>query len=305
MDRLETMRLLVAALDEGSLAAAARRLGRSPAAATRAIAMLEQHVGARLLHRTTRSIRATDAGEPYAETCRQVIAALDTAGRMAAGEQSVARGLLTLTAPTVAGNLILRPALEAFLDLQPEVSARLLLLDRQVNLVEEGVDVALRIADLPDSSLVAVKVGEVRHVVCAAPAYLDHVPPIRGVADLAQHRAIALTQSRHGDRWHFPPAPGGSRPRTVTVPARLTVNRVEAALASAIAGHGIARLFSYQIADAVRAGQLLPLLEGAEAEPLPVHLLMPRAGLASAKLRAFLDFATPRLREEFKATDWR
>ncbi len=298
MDRIDAMRVFVAALDEGSLAGAGRRLGRSPAAVSRAIAFLESHVGVPLLHRTTRSIRLSEAGERYLAACRRVLGDLEEADIAAAGERAAPRGRVTLTAPVMSGEEILRPVLDDFLDHYPMVSATLHLLDRPVSLIDEGIDVALRIAHLPDSTLVAVRVGAVRRVVVAAPAYLDRHPPIPTPADLASHQIIAMTHFGR-DSWTFPPAPGASVMRTVTFAPRLVVNSVRAAVASAIAGHGLARLFSYQVAAAVAAGGLRIVLAGDEPPPVPVHLLTPEGRLAVPKVRAFVDFAVPRLRTAF------
>lgn len=296
MDRIEAMRVFVAALDDGSLAGAGRRLGHSPAAVSRAIASLEAHVGVQLLHRTTRTLRLSEAGERYAAACRRVLAELEEADLLAAGERAAPRGLLTVTAPLISGARVLRPVLDAFLDAEPAVRARLLLLDRVVSLVDEGVDVALRIAHLPDSSLVALRVGSVRRVVCAAPAYLAGRPPLRDPADLADHAVIAMT-GFGPDSWtfHGPDA----TPKVVRFSPRLLVNGVEAALASAADGHGIARCFSYQAADLVREGRLQVLLAEAEPPPWPVHLITPEGRLSVPKVRAFVDFALPRLREDF------
>jgi len=179
VDRIDAMKVFVAALDEGSLAGAGRKLGRSPAAVSRAIAFLEAHVGAQLLHRTTRSIKMSEAGERYAVACRRVLTDLEEADIAAAGERSAPRGILSLTAPVLSGEEVLRPILDAFTDTYPAVSARLYLLDRLVNLIDEGIDVALRIAHLPDSTLVAIRVGEVRRIVAAAPRYLALHPRIK------------------------------------------------------------------------------------------------------------------------------
>ncbi len=193
MDRIDAMKVLVAAVDAGSLVGASRKLGRSPAAVSRAIAFLEEHVGAQLLHRTTRSIRLSEAGERYVAASRRVLTDLDEADMLAAGEKSAPRGMLTLTAPVAAGEEILRPVLDAFLDAYPHVSIRLLLLDREVNLIEEGIDAALRISHLADSSLTALRLGSVRRVVAASPGYLRSHPPIREPSDLARHQIIAMT----------------------------------------------------------------------------------------------------------------
>lgn len=299
MDRLEAMRVFVGALDEGSLAAAGRRLGHSPPAVTRAINALEAHVGARLLDRTTRMIRLTEAGERYAAACRRVLVDLDEAALQAAGERAAPRGVLTLTAPVVAGTRLLRPLVDAFLDDHPAVQARLLLLDRVVSLLDEGIDLALRIAHLPDSSLIALRVGSVRQVVCAAPSYLAEHDTPREPADLAGHRCIAQIHPLAGEHWSFPPASEGGRPRQIQVRPRLLVNSVEAAIASAVEGRGLVRPLCYQVADEVRDGRLVLVLKDCEPEPLPVHLVAPEGRLSVAKVRAFADFALPRLKARF------
>ena len=299
MDRLDAMKVFVTALDEGSLAAAGRRLRHSPAAVTRAIAALEAHIGTRLLHRTTRSIKLTDAGERYAETCRRVLAELDEAGLQAANERIAPRGLLTLTAPLAAGAQILRPVLDDFLETQPAVHARLLLFDRPVNLIDEGIDLALRIAHLPDSSLIAVRVGEVRRVLCASPQYLKSHGKISAPADLPEQRVIALSDTVQSDVWSFPVSPGAKRSLKVKIQPRLIVNTMEGAIGSALDGYGISRALSYQIHEHVRAGRLELLLERYEPPPLPVHLIVPEGRLQVAKIRAFVDFALPRLKAAF------
>lgn len=299
MDRIDAMKVFIATLDEGSLAGAGRRLKRSPAAVSRAIAFLEAHVGVELLHRTTRSIRLSEAGERYAAACRRILTELEEAEILAVGEKSAPRGVLTITAPPISGEDILRPILDEFLDAFPMVSARLLLLDRTVSLVEEGIDIAMRVAQLPDSALIATRVGtDVRRVVVASPDYLDRNPPIGQPADLSRHRIIAF--SNFGlDSWSFAPAPRSTIPRTVNFIPRLMVNSVRAAMASAIEGHGLTRLYSYHVAEAVKAGQLKVVLPDAEFPALPIHLLTPHGRAAVPKVRAFLDFAAPRLRETF------
>jgi DNA-binding transcriptional LysR family regulator len=304
VDRIDAMKVFVTALDEGSLAGAGRKLGRSPAAVSRAIAFLEACVGAELLHRTTRSIKTSGAGEQYALACRRVLIELEAAEMVAAGERSAPRGTLTLTAPELPGEAVLRPILDAFMDAFPAVSARLNLTDRSVKLIDEGIDVALRIGHLPDSSLVAIRVGEVRRVVAAAPGYLARRPRIEQPGDLAKHQIIAMTQFGL-DSWNFPPLPGSCVPRTVHFTPRLVVNSVRGAIASSIDGCGITRVFSCQIAEHVRSGELEILLVEDEEPPIPVHLLTPTGRLAVPKARAFVDFAVPRLRGYFArlATD--
>jgi DNA-binding transcriptional LysR family regulator len=299
MDRVEAMRIFVAALDEGSLAAAGRRLGRSPAAVSRAVAFLEGHVGVALLHRTTRALRLSEAGARYATVCRRVLADLDNAEIVVAGERAGPRGLLTLTAPVVSGMKILRPLLDDFLDAHQGVAAKLLLLDRPVNLIDEGIDVALRIAHLPDSTLIAIRVGEVRRVVVAAPSYLAGHPRLRDPGDLANHQIIALTDFGL-DSWSFPRARGSGQQKVKFTP-RLIVNSVGAALDSAAAGHGVTRLLSYQVADKIKQGLLESLLPKFEPPPLPVHVIVPDGRLAVPKVRAFVEFAVPRLKAAFAA----
>lgn len=298
MDRIDAMKVFVSAVDEGSLAGAGRRLGRSPAAVSRAIAFLEQHVGAELLHRTTRSLKLSEAGERYATACRRVLIDLEEADIVAAGERSAPRGTLTLTAPVITGEDVLRPVLDAFMDEHPTVSVKLYLLDRTVNLIDEGIDVALRIAHLADSSFVAIRLGEVRRVIAASPGYLARHPVIHEPADLAKHQIIAMTHFGQ-DSWSFPPAEGSSVPRAVQFAPRLVVNTVRAAVASAAEGHGVTRLFSYHISDEIREGRLQILLGKDEYPPLPAHLLAPHGRFSVPKVRAFVDFAVPRLKRYF------
>jgi DNA-binding transcriptional LysR family regulator len=300
MDRFDAMKVFVTALDEGSLAGAARRLRRSPTAVSRAVAFLETHVGVELLHRTTRSIKLSEAGERYAAACRRVLVELEEAEMLAAGERSAPRGTLTISAPPVFGEEELRPIVDDFIDLHPAVSVRLLLLDRSVTLVDEGVDVALRIGELPDSSLTAVRVGgDIRRVVAASPRYLTAHPRITEPADLAKHQIVAIT-SFGLEAWTFVPAKGSSTPRTVHFSPRIAVNTVRAAAASAVAGKGLTRLYSYHVAEHVKHGRLTIVLADAEDAPLPAHLLTPQGRTAVPKVRAFVDFAAPRLRAAFR-----
>jgi len=297
MDRIDAMKVFVTALDEGSLAGAGRKLGRSPAAVSRAIAFLEAHVGAELLHRTTRSIRLSEVGERYVAACRRVLSELEEADIVAGGERAAPRGMLTLTAPVISGEMVLRPILDAFLDEYPTVSARLLLLDRAVNLIDEGIDVALRIAELADSAMVATRIGEVRRVVAAAPRYLKQNPRIDEPGDLAKHQII--TMAHLPNSWTFPPAAGSSVPRSVQVTPRLVTNSIRSAVASAVSGRGVALFFSYQVAEEVQSGALEVVLTGHEPAALPVHVIVPQGRLAVPKVRAFMDFAVPRLRNHF------
>jgi len=292
------MRVFVAALSEGSLAGAGRKLGKSPAAVSRAISFLEAHVGAELLHRTTRSIKLSEAGERYAVACRRILTDLEEADMAAAGERSAPRGMLTITAPVAAGEKILRPVLDAFMDKFPAVSVRLEMLDRPANLIDEGIDVALRIAHLADSTLVAIRIGDVRRVVAASPRYLARHKRITQPADLAEHQIVAMTHFGI-DSWSFPPTAGSTIARTVQFTPRFVVNSIRAAVESAVQGRGVVRMFSYHLTDAVADGTLKIILVDDEHAPLPAHLVSPHGRLSVPKVRAFVDFALPRLREAF------
>ena len=298
MDRIDAMKVFVATLNEGSLAGASRKLGKSPAAVSRAIAFLEAHVGVALLHRTTRSIKLSEAGERYALACRRILVDLEEAHMVAASERSAPRGTLTVTAPVAAGEDLVRPILDAFMDKYPAVSVRLHLLDRPANLIDEGIDVALRLAHLADSTLVAIRVGEVRRVVVAAPHYLARHPKVVQPSDLSLHQIIAMTHFGL-DSWTFPPLSGTTIPRFVSLAPRLVVNSIRAAVASTVEGRGVTRMFSYHVAREVESGKLQILLADDEFPALPVHLVSPHGRLSVPKVRAFVDFAVPRLRPAF------
>jgi DNA-binding transcriptional LysR family regulator len=300
MDRLDAMTAFVAAVDEGSLAAAARRLGHSPANVTRAITSLEDWLGAQLLRRTTRALHLTEFGESYLDTCRKVLAELNAAKLGAAAERDAPRGLLTLTAPVLFGQLRVRPLLHDYLQAYPDVQARLVALDRIVNLIEEGIDVAVRLAHLPDSNLVAVRLGQVRQVVCASPSYLARHKNPKVPADLLQHACLMANSTAGVEPWSFAPGPGSKRKalQPVAVRPRIFLTGSASAIDSAVEGHGIARVLSYQVEEHLKAGRLKLLLTGFEPSPIPVHLVFSSANQATAKLRSFIDFATPRLRAQ-------
>jgi len=298
MDRIDAMKVFVTAVEEGSLAGAARKLKRSPTAISRALGLLEQHVGVELLHRTTRSLKLSEAGQRYVEACRRVLADLEEADMIAGSERSSPRGILTISAPPILGEEVLRPILDSFLRENANVSVRLLMLDRFVNLVDEGVDVALRIGNLADSTHMSTRIGgDVRRVVVAAPRYLDTRAAIDEPSDLSRHDLIAF--SNFGlESWSFAPARDTSIPRTVHFTPRYVVNSVRAAAASAADGMGVTRLYSYHVAEYVRDGHLRVVLPQAEPPALPVHILTPQGRAAVPKVRAFIDFAVPRLRSE-------
>jgi DNA-binding transcriptional LysR family regulator len=300
MDRIDAMRAFVAAVDRGSLASAARTLGQSAATVTRAVALLEARLGTRLLHRSTRALHLTEFGVNYLATCREVLTTLDAVERGAAREQEQPSGLLTITSPLRFGQLHVRPVLDGFLDTNPALPARLLLLDRVVNLVEEGIDAAIRVAHLPDSTLIATRLGEVRRVLCAAPAYIErHGAPLAPAA-LREHSCIMEHEGAETEIWRFASAP--SRPLLpVPIRPRLVVNSSSAAIDSAVAGHGITRVMSYQAAAAVATGELIVLLEEHEPPPIPVHLVLPSGRSSTAKQRAFVAHAVPMLRAALAA----
>ena len=301
MDRIEAIRAFLAVIDEGSLVKAARRLGRSPAALTRTVAFLEEDVGAQLLHRTTRTAHLSEAGERYAVACRRILADFEEAKLAASGMYTAPKGLLTITAPVLFGTRILRPVIDGFLAECPDVQVRCLLLDRQVNLSEEAIDVALRIAQLPNSGLVATRVGQVRRVVAAAPCYLVGGSAIRTPSDLSAHDCITHGELGQRDVWTFPPRAGTAAHRNIHVGSRLSVNSIESTIRSAVDGRGIIRVLSYQIDEEVRDGRLQIILGDTEPPPLPVHLLAAESRLGLAKVRAFVDFAASRLREKLQS----
>jgi DNA-binding transcriptional LysR family regulator len=301
LDRIDSLRAFLATVDAGSLAAAGRRLGRSATAMTRTLAALEEELGAPLFERSTRLVRLTEAGERCVEVGRRIIADFEAIQSHNQSALAPPRGLLTLTAPLTAGLRFFRPILDDFLRDNREVTARLLLFDRPANMVEEGFDMALRIAHLPDSTLVAMRVGDVRRVICASPRYLDGAPKIEKPDDLAAHPILTVVDGPQTDNWTFSTPGTSTGVRTMRLSPRLVTNSIEATMQSAAAGLGVARLFSYQVADEVRRGRLQVLLDAFEPPPLPVHLIAPRDRLATPKTRVFADFAKPRLRQAFEA----
>lgn len=295
MDRLDSLRVFVAVAEQAGFAAAARRLGLSPPAVTRAVAALEARLGARLLHRTTRIVRPTEAGQRFLADARRILAELEEAEASAAGAQREPRGTLAVTAPVLFGRLHMAPLVFAFRRAFPEVSVRLLLLDRVVDLIEEGQDVALRIAELPDSGLSALRVGSLRPQIVASPAYLERHGRPRRLEELAGHQAIVFDREGLPRDWAFG---SGAGRRTIRPRAPLSVNTAEVAVAAAVDGQGLARVLSYQAAAELAAGRLELVLPELQTPEIPVQLVHPEGRRAGARLRAFLDFAVPRLRAE-------
>ena len=288
------MRVFVRVAESGGFAGAARALSMSPAAVTRAVAALEAMIGARLFIRTTRSVKLTEAGGRYLEDCRRILAEIAEAEATAAGSTATPIGVLTLTAPVQFGRLYVLPVVTDYLARHPAVAARALFLDRIVNLIEEGIDVGVRIGHLADSGLTATRVGSVRRVVCAAPSYLERHGVPETPRDLRDHAVIGASNPGTLPEWRF----GPEGRTTVGVHARLVCNTVDAALAAALDGWGIARLLSYQVASAVAEGRLRILLTDDEEAPVPIHVVSPEGRRAPAKTRAFVDLAAARLRAD-------
>jgi DNA-binding transcriptional LysR family regulator len=293
MNRLDAMSILVAVIDSGSLSAAARRLDMPLATVSRKIGELESHLGTRLLHRTTRQLSLTESGIPYVAACRRILEEIGEAERAASGEFAAPKGELVVTAPVVFGRLHVLPLIAEFLAHYPEINVSLDLADRVVHLMEEQVDTAVRIGELPDSTLVATRVGTVRRVVCASPAYLEAHGVPSSPADLAAHDCVTFEVLASARAWVFG---SGKSARSVPVHARFSVNTAEAAIAGSILGLGLIRVLSYQVADALRTDALRIVLEPFEPASLPVHLVHKGQVPLPLKLRAFLDFVTPRLR---------
>ncbi len=288
--------MFLAVIDEGSLAAAARRIGCSTASVTRAIARLEAISGERLLERTTRRFSVSEAGVLHASVYRAVLAEL--AQLEARSHDAVVSGSVVITAPELFGRLNVTPVIESFLAAYPQTGVRFLLLNRIVDMVGEGVDVAVRLSSLPDSSLTVVKIGEVRKLTCAAPSYLAHRPLPSEPADLMSHWCIGLNEAGTQELWPYRERPSGRRIRSVRIACRLTTNSAGAAIDAAVRGLGIVRPLSYQVEKHITQGSLVPLLDAYEPEPVPVSLMFrPQGGGNHRAVRAFIDHAVPRLRE--------
>lgn len=293
MDRLQAMEVFVAVVDSGGFAAASRKLDLSAPVVTRAVAELEARLGVSLLTRTTRTVRVTEAGARYAEDCRRILADVGESESATSDSRSQLKGLLSVTAPVLFGNLHVTPIVADYLHRYPDVDAQCVFVDRVVNIVEEGLDVAVRIGELPDSSLHAVAVGRVRRMLVASPGYLaTHGRPQRP-DELSGHLLIHPTQVLPYPEWRF--AEGG-RPLVQRIRPRLRTTTNDAARSFALAGLGIARLLSYQVADALASGELLPVLEDFETPPLPVHIVHHEGRHATQKVRAFVDLAVATLR---------
>lgn len=290
MDRFHAMHVFTTVAETGSFSRAATVLHLSAPAATRAVAALEAVVGTRLFSRTTRSVVLTEAGRRYFDDCKRILTELADAEAAAAGSYNLPQGELSVTAPVLFGEMYVLPVVTSFLDLHPGITARTVFVDRVTNLVDEGLDVAIRIGELPDSSQSAIRVGAVRRVVCSSPAYLEAHGEPKEPEDLRHHRLVVSTGSSMPVEWRF----GGRAP--VTVKPALSCNTTRATVLAAVEGFGVTRRLSYQVAPEVAAGRLKIILPEFQEPPLPVHVIHTEGRRAAAKVRAFVDFAVEQLR---------
>ncbi|RXD04842.1 LysR family transcriptional regulator [Sphingomonas sp. UV9] len=295
MDRLDAMSLFVAAIEEGSLAAAARRRGRSPAAATRAVTFLEGLAGEILLLRSTRRLRLTPAGERHVAIWKEVLAKLSEVDPGA--PEGPVGGSIVVTAPELFGRSTVLPVIESFLESHPQVGARLLMLNRVVDLVGEGVNLAVRLAPLPDSMFTAIRLGELRRLVCASPEYLARSGEPETPNALEEHQCIGLNAQGDQEQWAFR-MPQTDRVRSVRVATRLSLNSAGAAIDAAVRGRGIIRPMSYQVADDLASGRLVRLLIDFEPSPTPVQLVFRPEQAQRGAMRLFIDHSVPLLRGE-------
>lgn len=301
MDRLHELEVFIAVADAGSFVKAGARLRLSPPAVTRAISALEERLGARVFNRTTRSLTITDVGQRFLESARRVLADLDVAEKEAVGETALPQGHLNITASVTFGRSALAPVVCGFLAQYPRVTMSVLLLDRVVNLVEEGVDVAVRIGHLPDSTLIAKRVGSVPRILVASPQYLARRGVPAAPADLRHHAVIAFTGLMPSREWRFRT---GQKTGSVAVHPTFEINDAAPAIQAAAMGHGITIALSYMVSEQIRDGTLVPILQAFTLPPQPVHLVYPHVRLVAPKIRAFLDFAAPRLRGALDRLAW-
>ncbi|MGM8931768.1 LysR family transcriptional regulator [Salinicola halophyticus] len=293
MDRLQALKVFIAVAEAESFAQGARATGLSAPSATRAINTLETALGARLFTRSTRRVRLTDAGQTYLGEVREILAQLQAADDMASGSANTPVGQLRITCPQEFGRIYVAPLLTDFLDDHPQVRADVLMIDRIVNLVEEGFDIALRIGHLPSSDLSAVRIGQVRRVICGSPDYFAKWGYPRTPGELGSHRIVSSGSTTALNEWRF--GPDGSQ--VVRVSPRLRITSVAASIDIARRGWSLCRVLSYQVEADLKSGSLQAVLEEYEPAPLPIHLVHVEGRRAAAKVRAFIDFATPRLRQ--------
>lgn len=292
MDRLDAMRVLLAVVDAGSISAGSRKLNAPLPSVSRKVADLERHLGASLIVRTSRNLQLTDAGREYVDAARRIISDIEEAERRVSGEYQTPRGLLTITMPVEYGNRYVLPIALGFMEKYPEVSLNLLSSDRSVHLLSEQVDIAIRLGELADSSLYAVKAGEFRLLTCASPAYLQRHGVPKHPSDLPKHDGIIFNSRTFFWTFNLDGQRVEVLPRT-----RLEVNSAANCVAAALGGAGITRLFDYQIPEHLASGQLVPVLEEFDGAQHPIHIVYSRQGPLTLKVRSFIDWALPRLWE--------
>lgn len=295
MDRFHLIKVFVAVVDTNGFAGAARKLNMSPPAVTRAINELEAHLGLRLLTRTTRTVRVTDAGERYVQDCKRILAEMLEADESVSGMHSSPKGRLTITAPVLFGGTYVTPVVTEYLTRYPDVSASCLFLDRIVNLLDEGVDVAVRIGELPDSTMQAIRVGQVRRVICASPGYLATHGIPTSPDDLHAHTIVSASSVTPNPDWKLVER---GVPRNIRLQARMVTTTNDSAIVAAIGGFGLTRLLSYQVTKHLRSGKLKTVLPDFEPAALPVHVVHREGRQVPQRVRAFLDLAIERLRQD-------
>jgi DNA-binding transcriptional LysR family regulator len=297
MDRFEAMSLFVTAVDLGSFSAAARKLSTSLPTVSRKVAELEQHLNARLLVRSTRRLTLTEAGEAYLSACRTILDQVGDAEQSASAEYSTPRGDMVVTAPIAFGRVHLLPIINDFLAVFPEIHVKLILSDQNLHLIDDRIDIALRIGHLPDSSLVATPVGTVYRVICGSPVYFAGAGRPKKPEDLVDHACVCFEGLTSGTTWTFASIHGQRPDRHIDIRPRLTVNTAEAAIDAAIAGVGVTHVLCYQAAHAVDEGSLTLVLRDFEPKPMPVSVVHAGQKMQPIKIRRFIEFCVPRLRD--------
>lgn len=292
MDRFQAMRIFAKVAETGSFVQAGKELHISAPAVTRAVASLEELIGTRLFVRTTRTVTLTDAGQRYVEDCRRILAEVQEAEAAAAGSFATPVGTLSVSAPALFGRIYVLPIVMDYLDRHADVTVRALLVDRVTNLVEEGIDVAVRLGHLPLSNLMATRVGTVKRVVCGSPEYLRRHGTPRVPTDLSNHRIVGATSTWSLSEWRF----GREEKVSVRIAPRLLCSTNDAAIEAAVQGWGLTRVMSYQVAPLIAEGKLVTVLADDEEEPLPIHVVHPQGHKVSAKVRTFVELAAQRLR---------
>ena len=297
MDRFNELKVFISVAESGGFAKAAARLRSSPPAVTRTVAALEQRVGVQLFNRTTRMVSMTEAGRRFLEHARRILTDLDVAERELAGESTMPSGHLTITSPVTMGRMMLPSIVTDFLHAHPHVTAKVLLFDRITNLIEEGIDVGLRVGQLPDSSLIARQVGEVRRILVASPAYLSKNGTPKDPTDLKRHSMIAFTGLLPNREWVFGE---GKTARRLMLKPRFEINDAAAAIAAAEGGGGITIALSYMVARQIGERRLQQVLGSFAPSAVPVQLVYPESRLVAPKVRAFVDYAAPKLRSALR-----